>query len=238
MKDPRLYENSYYSNEDPYGIRKKRQKTFKRLQVVFKLITPSPEDWILDLGSGEGIFGDALNGKYGCTIVDSDISYSALKRIVVTPKRKKVNLNCTELPFHSEMFDYILFLEVIEHLSPIDGVKCLKEIHRVLKRQGKVVISHPNHGNLRNRIAAFVNQLGIVQIEIKNTHPHHIHEPTYDEIRKLLLTTGFTIQKVEGMGFGVPILNRIVRVNGLCNTTLSRLFPQYAGRLVILAKRM
>jgi SAM-dependent methyltransferase len=45
-------------------------------------------------------------------------------------------------PFPDETFDKALFLDVIEHLVPREAV--LREIHRVLKADGRLLVSGPN----------------------------------------------------------------------------------------------
>ena len=46
------------------------------------------------------------------------------------------------LPFRDRAFDVVLFLDVIEHLVP--RVAVLREIHRVLKDDGRLFVSAPN----------------------------------------------------------------------------------------------
>lgn len=45
-------------------------------------------------------------------------------------------------PFGDRVFDTVLFLDVIEHLGP--RVDALREIHRVLKDDGRLLVSAPN----------------------------------------------------------------------------------------------
>lgn len=45
-------------------------------------------------------------------------------------------------PFRERSFDVVLFLDVIEHL--VERVRVLREIHRVLKEDGRLLVSGPN----------------------------------------------------------------------------------------------
>ena len=51
------------------------------------------------------------------------------------------NLNKTPLPFKNNHFDFILADNIIEHLD--DTVKIMKELHRILKKNGKLIIIVP-----------------------------------------------------------------------------------------------
>lgn len=50
--------------------------------------------------------------------------------------------NANYLPFRNTLFDKVFFYDVIEHVE--NPSKCLREIHRVLKKKGVVEISTPN----------------------------------------------------------------------------------------------
>lgn len=55
---------------------------------------------------------------------------------------KQVDLDNGVLPFPDEYFDAIIFTHVIEHLSK--PLQLGKEIHRVLKKGGKIYVEAPN----------------------------------------------------------------------------------------------
>lgn len=52
-----------------------------------------------------------------------------------------------ELPFDDDSFDVVWAGEVIEHVQ--DGLGLMAEIHRVLRRRGRLLVSTPDHGALR-----------------------------------------------------------------------------------------
>ena len=57
------------------------------------------------------------------------------------------------LPFKSHTFDYIFCLDGLEHLNFEEQKKALKEISRVLKKRGKLILSIPNLAHLASRIS-------------------------------------------------------------------------------------
>ena len=56
------------------------------------------------------------------------------------------------LPFKSNLFDVVTLFEVIEHIPPNQVHLVVREIFRVLKKGGKVILTTPNPYNLWNRI--------------------------------------------------------------------------------------
>jgi SAM-dependent methyltransferase len=49
-----------------------------------------------------------------------------------------------DIPFRGERFKGVILSHVLEHLNKKDHVKCLSEIHRVLKPEGTVYIEVPD----------------------------------------------------------------------------------------------
>ena len=99
-------------------------------------------DRLLDAGCAQGDLYNLTKTKYA-EIYGVDIDTNALKEA----KRKgylvtKVDLNRETLPFKDSSFDAVACLDVIEHL--MNPRHLLKEIYRVLKKEGELVISTPN----------------------------------------------------------------------------------------------
>jgi ubiquinone/menaquinone biosynthesis C-methylase UbiE len=101
----------------------------------------------LEIGCGDGIWTDSFR-KNCSRLVSIDLS-----KIRVTKARGRVeNLNvnfvvcdAVNLPFKEGIFDSICALEVIEHLPDYnDHSRFLREICRVLSRDGVFIISTPN----------------------------------------------------------------------------------------------
>lgn len=62
-----------------------------------------------------------------------------------------VDVNTDVLPFSDESFDAVLFMEAIEHLWNSDMV--MREIHRVLRDGGIIILTTPNLASWANRMA-------------------------------------------------------------------------------------
>lgn len=95
--------------------------------------------------------------------------------------------------YKSESFDKVIFLEVIEHLPRGTELKALKEIYRLLKKDGILVLSTPNSHWYSN----LTDFAGVIA-----DHRHYKMET----IENLCKEAGFKIKKKTIVG-------------GICSTT-------------------
>ena len=102
---------------------------------------------VLDVGCGVGNNIKNLIGQ-GCFVVGIDISPQAVKAaaentIYFLKRRALIVADAENLPFRKELFDLVVFTEIIEHLT--NPTKSISEIHRLLKRQKGILLStrHP-----------------------------------------------------------------------------------------------
>ena len=93
---------------------------------------------VLDIAAGMGNISFKLQEK-GFEVHSADID----------PKRfKPQNLNCIQvdanknLPWENDEFDYVVSVETIEHLE--NPWNFIREIHRILKPEGSLIITTPN----------------------------------------------------------------------------------------------
>ncbi len=98
---------------------------------------------ILDIGCGTGIWAEYFYRK-GAEVYGIDISEKMLemarKRV---PKGKFYLGDVTKIPFQNEFFDIVFCSLVLSHVK--DLKKAIREIHRVLEKNGILIISdmHP-----------------------------------------------------------------------------------------------
>jgi SAM-dependent methyltransferase len=98
-------------------------------------------------------------------------------------------------PFDENAFDVVLFCEIIEHLIH-DPIKVLKEIKRVLKKGGILIITTPNVARLENiaKLAAGGN----IYDPYSGYGPYgrHSREYTVQEMELILDFCGFDIESM------------------------------------------
>ncbi len=159
-----------------------RRKLLRQLitEIVGKLDKPA----ILDVGCGTGMNFSILS-QFGNTF-SSDASEEALK---FCKSRSMNGLVCSRseaLPFSSESFDIITALDVLEHID--DDLKAMGELRRIMKSEGRLVITVPAHGFLWSE---------------HDEALHHRRRYSASELRNKLVASGF---KVEQMSYYITIL--------------------------------
>jgi ubiquinone/menaquinone biosynthesis C-methylase UbiE len=97
---------------------------------------------ILDVGAGQGYFLLAAHNE-GHQAIGIDISLeSANIAAQVSPQTPVYVANGQNLPFENNTFDVVAFWGTLEHHP--DMQQTLKECHRVVKQDGRVILRVPN----------------------------------------------------------------------------------------------
>lgn len=104
---------------------------------------------VLDFGCGDGAQTiEFINS--GCKIIALDLEHSYLQTLTDQlnnhgiGKIIAVQYDGSYLPLATSSIDIVVSYEVIEHV--LDEAEALRDIHRVLKPGGEIVISVPNKG--------------------------------------------------------------------------------------------
>lgn len=101
---------------------------------------------VLDAACGEGYGSDILS-KTAQQVYGVDIDEQSIKHAKETYGKSNLDFlvgSIEKLPFEDEFFDVVISFETIEHVSEDLQNKFLKEIKRVLKKDGLLIISTPN----------------------------------------------------------------------------------------------
>lgn len=183
-------------NEFDVGSFDKEFENFKKLTNIKK------NDIVLDIATGTGIylFEMVKICKKGYGI---DISKKMLNTLEL--KAKKLNIewklevkqgSAEKIPYPNGFFDWVTCIGMFEYY-PIEYVKkCLKEINRVLKSRGKVIIDFPDKKD--SKIMKFKSK------EESIGHKLFLYDKTF--LIETIRTQGFQIKKIKKTGIEIQFL--------------------------------
>jgi 2-polyprenyl-3-methyl-5-hydroxy-6-metoxy-1,4-benzoquinol methylase len=150
---------------------------------------------VLDLGAGAGAMSRALL-RMGFDVTPADLFPENF--MPAEPKCRRVHCDET-FPFDDQQFDCVVSIEVIEHLER--QFDFAREINRILKPGGLLVLTTPNILNLASRLkyllSGFYSLVSKPINEYSGTKLHdHIAPATYYQVRYILHTNGLRIRTV------------------------------------------
>jgi len=184
----------------PGGLAEKFQKSVLRI-VVEALCN---RGWLLDVGCGRGRYLGQLVGR-GFTYVGLDSSKEMLKIAKNKACRRAessfflIQGNAEQLPFVDSFFDSVICIDVLHHFTNKDSRKyVVRELARVLKPDGEIVIEMKNKLNLVYWLLSKANPSGTVQTV------------TPLEIEFYLKTFGCVNVRAKGVMFPTPWLSPLV----------------------------
>lgn len=184
------YEHIYQSADSEYGFPDRKIVDGRTLQGKR----------ILNLGCGTG--NDAWYLTRENSVIGLDYAESGLvigQRHGLQGVTGDLNL-CPALPFADRSFDVIICKDILEHL--LEPQAALKEARRVLKDDGYIVISVPNHFYLPLRLRILFGK-GLIWKCMGGDHSErydewnymHIRFFTYKGFQRFLQTAGLCPQK-------------------------------------------
>lgn len=163
-------------------------------QKVFELISKDKDLSLVDIPSGSGAFIQRLldNGFCNVTAVDLEDVLEIEHNDFLLGDMTKT------LPLSSQSKDIVVCIDGIEHIN--DQASFVKEMNRVLKIGGSIVISTPNISSIRSRWRWFWtghhNKCNSPLDENNPTPLHHVGMISLHELRYVLHTQGFEIKEV------------------------------------------
>lgn len=106
---------------------------------------------VVDLGAGPGFITEHLlaAGHQTIAIDSSSASVEALQqRFAGHPQFRGAQVSEGRIPLEDATADVVLLIETIEHIEVAESLALLSDVHRVLRPNGHLVMTTPNHENL------------------------------------------------------------------------------------------
>lgn len=189
--------NRYWSPEDAIPDHDPTTPT-REAKLKEALVGLAPKSKVLDVGCGKGGF-TAFIGRQGFQASGTDLSPVAIERA----KQEHSDLDfrvlaMDRLPYDDNEFDAIWSSEVIEHVFDIH--EHLSEINRVLKPGGRLILTTPYHGRLKNIL------ISLIHFD-RHFDPEGSHVRFFDKggMTRCLTRAGFSAESWSGFGRVWPL---------------------------------
>lgn len=202
----------------------------RRARKIVEGVNIQEGDFVLDAGCGDGYYLHLLYSMNpSATFVGSDFDLKALKsaernfkdnkvpvKWLMPQKGEKIDVKylkpgiihlvladlMDELPFQANNFNKVVLGEVVEHLP--NDVKGLKEVYRVIKKDGILVVTVPNHNyplfwDPVNWVFERVTKKHIQNGFFAGLWFNHLRLYKPKEIEKVIIKAGYSVEKLETM---------------------------------------
>jgi ubiquinone/menaquinone biosynthesis C-methylase UbiE len=206
--------DTYYFPKEEYYKR--------RVELVLKYLQPLPGERILDVGCGVGTFA-FHSARAGAKAIGLDYSRESIniarkmtERFGVGESTRFITGTIDDLPFEDKYFDKIVASDIIEHISHEEKDVMLKEMKRVLKDDGIIVVYTPN--GLRDKLGLIWKKLTFQRISKWDVEAHFglISRRRYE---KIISKNGLDF-KFKYTDIGRPYLTSLPLVKGMLSLNL------------------
>jgi SAM-dependent methyltransferase len=186
--------------------------------LVERLRRSTAQPHLLDLGGGLSPFAPLLVALgYRVTMIDDFGGGGGIDakcrttHLDVLERMRRLGVNVIEgnflndaLPLPDSAVDIVTSFHSIEHWHS-SPMPLLREVKRVLRRSGHLVIGCPNAVNLRKRLWVLLGRTNHCSLRewYYDGLPFrgHVREPTVSELRELLAWNQFDVEDVYGRNF-------------------------------------
>lgn len=155
---------------------------------------------LIEIGCGDGYILDMIKSRFN-NIKISGLEYNSVRLARSAKRNQGINHICgsgTAIPTKESVFEVVVCTEVIEHI--LDDNLLLREINRVLKLGGHLILTTPNINTFSRLLLKHLKgKKNLVWI------PSHVREYTYEDIISKVRQNGFVVEHYESIGFEIPM---------------------------------
>lgn len=135
------------------------------LEQLISLLDITPGGSLLDAGGGTGRVSKALTDYYSCVCV-ADLSEMMLKQAFSKGGMCTVQSHTEYLPFLDGTFDNIIMVDALHHVC--DHEMTAKELWRVIKAGGRIVIEEPDIRKFGVKLIAIAEKIALMRSQFIN----------------------------------------------------------------------
>ncbi len=192
---------------------------------------------ILDVGCFPYHLGAALE-KAGHDVWGISSTHEPIKNKHVAI----LNIETDPFPYKDNFFDLVLCSEVLEHL-PHSPMPALKEMYRVAKPGGHVLITTPNINGSIHLILRLFGRAPLTGDNAENVYHRHNHEYTLGELSGVVKRAGWTVTRAQHFIAYPPFRRRnrhdnpILWAGKFANFLAMKAVPYFRDTLLVIGEK-
>ena len=167
-----------------YISKESNPMAFDRIKIVSRLLKRDKNTRVLNVGAGAGDLENLVLRKFDTNFdwFGIDISPKSVSGLKKEFPRANFKLgNISNIMYKDNFFDSVILMEILEHIKPSVVLSAIKEVKRVLKNKGNLVVTVP------------LNE-GLEEIVKKGNNPNaHVRVYTPELITAELTISGFEV---------------------------------------------
>jgi len=206
----------------------KAKEFMSDLRIVKTLSMVGTNKTVLDIGCFTGDIALAIKQK-GNKVFGLDCKSEFIKMTQAKGIPAKLTNLEKKFPIKNESIDLIVAGEIIEHIYYTE--RFLRECHRILKKDGEILITTPNVNWLSFRLQMLLGKTLPYSIEsgVELDFPGHCRYYTVESILQTLKKFGFKVEIIRSS----QIMNRFVKLSWLADK-----WPSIGYQLIVKAKKI
>ncbi len=166
-----------------YSFKKK-----EKIAIIRNLLNQTNNSLCFELGCAKGIITSVLK-DLNKKVFSADIDW---ENVIATKELINDNVILVkpfELPFKNNTFEIIICIDFLEHIDK--DIECLKELSRIIKHNGKLIIATPLIGK-----KLFLNKVKRIIGLTMDKYGHVREGYTIDKLNNMLAEAKFIPQKI------------------------------------------
>lgn len=177
----------WFINKEKHSMR-----IIEKVERLLSFVDIKPGHFMLEIGCGNGSVSKHIYDKYNLNVTGTDIDEDQIEFAKNSIKDLK-NIafffaDATDLPFKDENFDIVLSINVLHHIY--NWIDALKEINRVLKKSGYLILADMFFNKFGQRMSRLYSKkaYGITTMEGLNSFiTDHNYSVLKSEVSKSIM---------------------------------------------------